>query len=173
MGAEVQRTDTDIMLDFYRGGRALGFGERPGKFDENELRTAYNKIYEWVENIETEKSYIKYKTMAHVMAYLRVLEFEVASQLILTRFPSTVLKGKTKKEMYTLFLRCAPKMPELVLAREERQNCLERLVETGLFRAEWFGIQNRNPKKIVHLSEYKKQQKRSMRQEYSTHQSIQ
>ena len=111
--------------------------------------------------------------MAHVMAYLRVLEFEVASQLILTRFPSTVLKGKTKKEMYTLFLRCAPKMPELVLAREERQNCLERLVETGLFRAEWFGIQNRNPKKIVHLSEYKKQQKRSMRQEYSTHQSIQ
>lgn len=171
MGAEVQQTDTDIMLDFYRGGRALGFGEQPGMFDENGLRTAYNKIYEWVDGIETEKPYIKYKTMAHVMAYLRVLEFEVAAQLILSRFPSAVLKGKTKKEMYTLFLRCAPRMPELVLAREERQKCLERIVETGLFRGEWFGIPKRKCQNVVSISECKNRRAKTMQQKYSTHQS--
>ncbi len=144
MGAVLRQTDTELVLDFYRAGRALGFGERLGMFDEEHLRKVYLSIVEGLEGIEERESDWTYHKIAHVMAHLRVAEFEVAYTFLIQRFPSQILRGISKKEMYELFLRYHAQNPALkTMADEERNMFIDRLVETGLFRRDWFDRRQR------------------------------
>ncbi|MBI4139851.1 hypothetical protein HY483_02730 [Candidatus Woesearchaeota archaeon] len=155
------------MLDFYIAGRALGFGERPGVLDKEYIEKAYTSIIEGLKGIkETDKKW-KYQKIAHVTAFLRVLEFEVAYALLSQRFPVNVLQGMKKYELHQLFLRFHEANQSLrIIAQEERNECIDTLVETGFFRREWFD--KRQKKRVVSIKDY---QNRIMQQVQPTRQA--
>ncbi len=138
--ADIVREDTKLWKEWYACSRALGFGEVPGKYSLEELRAGYNAILQGLEGFEEQSLYQKRRQSAHVIRHFLLLEFEVSSQALLTRFSPNILNGMTKKDYHNLFLKYSAKHPETILAKKDREKALERLVSCGIARREWFDI---------------------------------
>ncbi len=136
--------DSALYWEWKSASRALGFGEQPGMHTEEQLKLLYTSMQKGLEDFETLSSHDKKVCIARFFHELQVLEFEVSSQSLLTRFHPEVLRGMTKKQYHSIFLRYSAQHPETILAREEREATINRMDELGMIRKEWFGVKEKN-----------------------------
>lgn len=130
--------DSALYREWAQASRALGYGEKPGMHTEEDVRLIYLAMLKGLEGHEKTNLHDQRVAAARFFQGLQVLEFEVASQSLLTRFPQEVLRGMTKKEYHELFLRYSSQHPETIWAREERGRTINRMAELGMIRKEWY-----------------------------------
>ncbi len=141
-------TDSGLLIQWYSLRRALfGVGEKPNVYSEEDIKLLYNATLEGLEGFENSPRVEQCRLTAHTLYDLTTLDFEIASQLLIQKFPERLLKTMTKKDYHQLFLRYANTVPqEKILAREERQRTINRASELKIIRREWFDYRCQNRK---------------------------
>ncbi|MBI4140104.1 hypothetical protein HY483_04035 [Candidatus Woesearchaeota archaeon] len=142
MGAELlrEREDSALILEWYRSGKNIfGYGQRPEVFTEQQLIERYAQITQSVQGIQNLPRLQQLRVIAHTFRDISVLEFEVAFQSLVTRFPSEVLHGMTVYEMQQLFHRYSLKHAETIPVRNARRQSLKECEKNKIIKIAWFG----------------------------------
>ena len=133
-----EREQSKVLLELYRTDKLLGYGEKPGIFTVDRLKRWYTDILVLLRDYEVDPHKEQLRQRVHALCMFQIVEFEVAYQSLATHFFPDVFRGMTKQEFHNFFLRYSSQHPETILAREERETALERLVSCKIVRKEWF-----------------------------------
>lgn len=132
--------DSLTLLAWYRSSRALGYGEQIGMYTEESVRRKYISMIEGLEEFPKLHRHDQLRVSTHFLHLFQIVEFEIASQSLISRFKPETLHGMSKKQYNDLFLRYSAKHPETIWAREEREQCIKKLASLGIVRGEWYGV---------------------------------